>query len=231
MSSQLKPIKAWGYGSRSANPVKLAMILNELNLPFEAIHVPFADVKNPEYTVINPNGRLPAIQDPNTGITLWESGAIIEYLVDHYDKECRLSFPPGTPESYHAKQWLYFQTSGQGPYYGQLFWFKLFHSTQVPSAIERYIKEVNRVTGVLEGHLSKEKKEHGDSIGFDGPWLVGNKISYADISFVSWQKGVEHLLDKDAFDMDKYPVVKEWLAKMTARPAIKTANKQSTSRA
>jgi len=221
MSTQLKPIKVWGQGG--PNPPKVAFILEELGLPYEIIAIPFSDVKKPEYLAINPNGRIPAIKDPNTGITLWESGAIVEYLIEKYDTKHQLSFAPGTPEYWHAKQWLYFQTTGQGPYYGQAVWFKKYHPEQVPSAMERYNKEVNRVTGVLEGVLAQQKQEHsGSSAGSDGPWLVGNKISYADIVFVTWQRVIGMLLEKDQYNVDNFPHVKEWLEKMISRKAVKT---------
>lgn len=71
-----------------------------------------ADPKEDSFTKINPNGRLPAIEDPNTNLTLWESGAIVEYLVENYDKENKLTFT-GLPEKYHLKQYLHFQMSGQ----------------------------------------------------------------------------------------------------------------------
>lgn len=125
MSSQIKPIKVWGQGG--PNPPKVAMILSELEIPHEIIAIPFTDVKKPEYVAINPNGRVPAIHDPNTDLTLWESGAIVEYLIERYDTKQKLSFPAGSAESYHAKQWLFFQTSGQGPYYGQAAWFIKYH--------------------------------------------------------------------------------------------------------
>jgi glutathione S-transferase len=220
MSSQIKPIKVWGQGG--PNPPKVGIILEELGLPYEVIPIPFSDIKKPEYVAINPNGRVPAIHDPNTGITLWESGAIIEYLVELYDTKHRLSFAPGTPESYHAKQWLYFQATGQGPYYGQSVWFKKYHSEQVPSAIERYNKEVNRVSGVLDGYLAQQKQEHGGSAGSDGPWLVGNKFSYADIAFIPWQRIIGMILEKDEYNEDNFPHVKEWLSKMTSRETVKT---------
>jgi len=218
MSSQIKPIKVWGQGG--PNPPKVAIMLGELGVPYEVNPIPFSDIKKPEYLAINPNGRLPAIQDPNTGITLWESGAIVEYLIERYDTDHRLSFAPGTPESYHAKQWLYFQTTGQGPYYGQAAWFKKFHQEQLPSAIERYVNEVNRVSGVLDGYLAQQKQEHGDSA--DGPWLVGNKLSYADLSFISWQKVIAVILTKEEYNEDKFPHLKEWLGKMTSREKVKT---------
>jgi glutathione S-transferase len=218
MSSDIKPIKVWGQGG--PNPPKIPMILEELGIPYQVIFVPLEDVKKPEYLAINPNGRLPAIQDPNTGITLWESGAIIEYLIERYDTDYRLSFAPGTPESYHAKQWLYFQVSGQGPYYGQAAWFKKFHPEQVPSALERYVNEVNRISGVLERYLAQQKLEHGGSPGSDGPWLVGNKYSYADIAFIPWQLITGMMLDE--YNEDNFPHVKEWLSKMTSRETVKT---------
>ena len=215
MSQQLKPIKVWGQGG--PNPPKVAIILEELGVPYEEVAIPYSDIKQPEYLAINPNGRLPSIQDPNTGITLWESGAIVEYLIERYDTSHKLSFEQGTPEYYHAKQWLFFQTTGQGPYYGQAAWFIKFHHEQVPSAVERYVKEVNRVTGVLDGYL--EKQEAGD--GGDGPWLVGNKLSYADISFISWQQVIAMFLGPDQYDVNNYPHAKEWLDKLSARESVK----------
>lgn len=216
MSSQFKAIKLWGSGG--ANPPKVAIIMEELGLPYEVIPIKLADIKKPEYLAVNPNGRLPAIHDPNTDITLWESGAIIEYLIEVYDQQHRLSFPPGSPESYHAKQWLYFQASGQGPYYGQAVWFKNFHSEQLPGAIERYVREVNRVSGVLEGYLVEQKKDKG---GRDGPWLVGNKLSYADLAFIPWQGLVEMIFGQEGYNMDEFPHLREWLVKMRSRETVK----------
>lgn len=125
------------------------MILEELGLDHEVVPTKMSEVKDPDYLQINPNGRIPAIHDPNTGLTLWESGAIVEYLIERYDTEHRLSFAAGTNESYLAKQWLFFQVSGQGPYYGQVAWFKNYHSEKVPSAVERYVKEVKRLKDEL----------------------------------------------------------------------------------
>lgn len=212
-SSTLKPITVWG--KVGPNPPKVAMLLEELNLPNDIRHIEHADIKKPAYLAINPNGRIPAIQDPNTGITLWESGAIIEYLVERYDTEHRISFAPGTPEAAAAKQWLFFQVSGQGPYYGQAVWFTKYHSEKLPSAVERYVKEIARVSGVLEGHLARQKEA-----GVDGPWLVGGKFSFADLSFLPWQVMLV-FAGKDMYEQDAFPLVKDWIDRMLARPALK----------
>ena len=92
------------------------MVLEELELPYEIVNIPFSDLKQLEYLTITPNGRVPAIVDPNANLTLWESGAIVEYLIEKYDRERKISFEPGTNEAALARQWLFFQVSGQGPY-------------------------------------------------------------------------------------------------------------------
>lgn len=60
------------------NPSKVLIILEELNLPYETSWVELDGLKAKPYTDVNPNGRVPAIEDPNYGITLWESGAIVQ---------------------------------------------------------------------------------------------------------------------------------------------------------
>lgn len=215
-SSQVKPIKIWGR--IGPNPPKVPMLLEELGIPYELIHVPFDKVKEPEYLAINPNGRLPAIYDPNTDITLWESGAILLYLVERYDTEHKLSFAPGTAEAAHAQQWLFFQASGQGPYYGQAVWFKKYHPEEVPSALERYAKEVARVSSLLENYLAKQKEA-----GVEEPWLVGGKLSYADLAFVPWQNMIGLSAGKSVYDPADYPLVTEWVGRVLARPGIKKA--------
>ena len=102
-----------------------------------------------------------------------ESNAIIQYIIDKYDKERKISVAPGTDEYYTQLEWLYFQASGQGPLFGQAGWFISFHPEKVPAAIERYRNEIKRVFGVLDGVLAKQE------------WLVGGKPSVADIAFIT----------------------------------------------
>jgi glutathione S-transferase len=118
---------------------------------------------------VNPNGRVPAITDPNNSdISLWESGAIIEYLLATYDSSNSLSYT-SSPNKFLTQSWLHFQTSGQGPYFGQ-------RAEEKPqSVLDRYGAEIWRVTGVIEAQLKK-----------NGDWLVGDKCSYADLAFVPW---------------------------------------------
>lgn len=99
-------------------------------------------------------------------------------------------------------------------------WFSNYHPEKVPSAVERYEEEIHRVTKLLDDHLGKQK-EAGTG-GADGPWMVGGKFSFADLVFVAWQSIVPGIMAKEGrWKEDDYPFVKEWLAKMTARPGIK----------
>lgn len=91
-------------------------------MPYELQMLDFPEMKQEPYTSVNPNGRVPAIEDPNTGITLWESSAIIDYLLETYDKSNSLQYTSG-PEKFLQKSWMALQISGQGPYYGQRVWF------------------------------------------------------------------------------------------------------------
>ncbi|KAH8703372.1 glutathione S-transferase [Talaromyces proteolyticus] len=217
----IKPIAIYG-SFIGPNPLKVALILEVLGLPHEDIEVPYGEVKSPSYLAINPNGRLPSIHDPNTGITVWESGAIIEYLIERYDttEPRKLSFAPKTPEAEHARQWLYLQTTGQGPYYGQGYWFMKFHSEKIQSAVDRYVNEAKRVTGVLDGWLAKQKEEFKGEPG-DGPWLVGNKLSYADLAFIPWQRGARLGFGHLGFDAKEFPYENDWYERMINIPAVK----------
>lgn len=123
------------------------------------------DLKKPPFEKINVNGRVPAIEDPNTNITLWESGAIIEYLQETYDKSNTFTYT-SSPEKYLVKQWLHFQMSGQGPYFGQGAWFEKFHSEKIESARQRYKDQVKRVLSVIDNHLKSTGQQY----------LVGDKV-------------------------------------------------------
>ncbi|TVY29766.1 Glutathione S-transferase-like protein gedE [Lachnellula hyalina] len=200
------PITLWGHDS-GPNAWKVAMILEELNIPYTFKMIEFPDMKKEPYESINPNGRVPAIEDPNTGITLWESGAIIEYLVETYDKQHNISFAPGSKEGYEAKQWLFYEVSGQGPYFGQAVWFTIYHPEKLPSAVDRYINEIRRVSGVLDRVLQGKE------------FLVGGKFSYADAAFVTWYAIVPLFADRINLETD-FPILNAWLERMKSRPAI-----------
>lgn len=136
----------------------------------------------------------------------------MEYLVANYDKEHKLSYPESDFANYwHSKQWLHFQMSGQGPYFGQKAWFTRFHKEDVPSAKERYANEIRRVWSVVEKHLSKTGQQY----------LVGDKCTYVDLAFVPWFAMPGLLDDQGGMRWEDVPKAKEWLDRVTSRPVVK----------
>ena len=113
-------------------------------------------------------------------------------------------------ERHLCNQWLAFQISGQGPYFGQASWFIVLHPEKVPSAIERYQNELKRILGVLDGVLEGKQ------------WLVGDRITFADIAFAPWNDRIDSLLfcapDKK---FEGFPNVQAWHERITSRPAWK----------
>ncbi|KAJ5992853.1 hypothetical protein N7451_008577 [Penicillium sp. IBT 35674x] len=206
----LKPITLYGHGP-GPNPWKVIMVLKELEIPYVSKTVEWSEIKKEPYVSINPNGRIPAIEDPNTGITLWESGAILEYLVETYDKNHKISFAAGSQDYFIAKQWLHFQMSGQGPYFGQAVWFTRYHPEKVQSAKDRYVNEIRRVTGVLDHELA------------DKEYLVGGKFSYVDLAFIPWYR-VAGMFEIDL--EEDFPNVDAWLKRQKTRSAIAQAMKE-----
>lgn len=198
------------------------------------------DLKKDPYEKICVNGRVPAIEDPNTGVTLWESGAIIEYLAETYDTKHALSFG-SSPEKYYVKQWLHFQMSGQGPYFGQAAWFAKFHSEQIESAKDRYFDQVKRVYSVLDKALQGKQYLVGDK------WYVENKSEFlrtelthsstiADLSFITWDMMIPWIFGDRSGELDfekNYPAYFAWNQRLMARPAVKKviADKQAVNAA
>ncbi|EPT00881.1 glutathione S-transferase C-terminal-like protein [Fomitopsis schrenkii] len=195
------------------NGWKVAFVLAELGLEFESKYLDFGTLehKGPEYTKYNPNGRIPTLIDHgNNDLVIWESNAILQYLVEKYDTEHNISVS-NFEEKFQQLQWLFFQSSGQGPYFGQAVWFARLHPEKIPSAAERYQKETLRVLGVLESVLSKQE------------WLVGGKPTIADISFIPWNQVAFYFIlnDYPGFNLEKdFPAVNKWHSALISRKPI-----------
>ncbi|GAP91139.1 putative glutathione-s-transferase gst [Rosellinia necatrix] len=208
--SNLQPLVVYSSGP-APNPYKVAFVLEELGLPWKFESLPMPDLKKEPYTNLNPNGRVPTLVDPNNNdMTIWESGAIVDYLIEQYDQEARLHYT--TPkERSDTRSWQYFQVSGQGPYFGQLGWFTNHHHEKVPSAVERYTNEVRRVIGVVDAHLART--------GAD--FLVGDRATYADLMFLPYFKSVGRgkLMATDV-DTGEWAHYTAWLGRLHERPAV-----------
>lgn len=218
-----QPIEIYnGTPGSGPNPWKTIFVLEELAVPYSIDWIPYTDIKSEPYIMLNPNGRLPAMVDPNNSVTLFESGAIVEYLTEIYDQDHKISYGSEQLESkWLLRSWLHFQMSAQGPMFGQKMWFTHFHPDKdLKSAIDRYGNECKRIIGVVEAHLLK-RKQGGVEDG--NLWLVGEKCTYADLVFVSWNLLLPRLFI-DGLDMEsEYPLYWQWQQRMAARPAIQKA--------
>ncbi|RPD58721.1 glutathione S-transferase C-terminal-like protein [Lentinus tigrinus ALCF2SS1-7] len=198
------------------NGWKVAVLLEELGLTYESIYLDFEknEQKQSPHIDYNPNGRIPTLIDHKNGdFVLWESNAILLYLVDKYDAEKRFTVTDEN-EKHILNQWLFFQASGQGAYFGQASWFMRYHPEKIPSAIERYQKEAQRVVGVLDGVLAKSPSG----------WLVGDKVTIADLSFITWNRAAVHTILKDFEGGDvehKFPAFYAWHEKLNTRETVK----------
>ena len=166
------------YSLPTPNGVKASIMLEETGLPYEWHLIDFGkdDQKTPEFLSLNPNGKIPAMIDPNgpsgTPLALFESGAILLYLAEKTGK-----FLPADPgERWHAIQWVMFQMGGVGPMFGQLGFFHKFAGKDYEDKRprDRYAAESKRLLGVMDGWLA------------DRDWFVGKDYSIVDISMLGW---------------------------------------------
>ncbi|PHH60605.1 hypothetical protein CDD81_1432 [Ophiocordyceps australis] len=169
------------YTVNTPNGIKVSILLAELGLDYKLrpIKLMENEQKEPWYLEINPNGRIPALTDKlpdGQAMRAFESGAALEYLVDRYDKEHRLSYPRDTPEHWEVASWLMWQMGGLGPMQGQANHFKRYAPEKIEYGINRYTNETRRLYQTMETQLAKSQS------GF----LVGDRLTIADISCWGW---------------------------------------------
>ncbi|KAL9579190.1 MAG: hypothetical protein Q9212_005245, partial [Teloschistes hypoglaucus] len=149
--------------STGPNPFKVAVLLELLKLPYETRLWDLGDgengIKGPHLTKLNENGRVPVLEDPNTGIIAWESMAVINYLLRTYDTTHTLHpSPSSAPQDLiDYDKWTSFLITTLGPMMGQLNWFTHYHHTRNEDARQRYEEQAQRCFEVLNGQLGKSE--------------------------------------------------------------------------
>lgn len=203
------------YSFPTPNGVKVAIALEELGLPYEAhlANILEGDQKTPEFLSLNPNGKIPALVDPDgpdgSPIGIFESGAILLYLAE---KTGRL-IPSEPVARMECIQWLFFQMAGVGPMFGQYGHFYKFVADKItdPYPTERYQNETKRLLEVLDQRLEGRQ------------WLAGNMYTIADIATFPWVRTVRDFYEAgEAVGLDDYKNVMAWLERCLERPASVT---------
>jgi GST-like protein len=186
------------------NGWKITIFLEETGVPYRVVAVDIAHGEQftPEFLKISPNNRMPAIVDTDgpdgRPISIFESAAILIYLGEKTGQ----FLPKEGARRYDVLQWLEWQMGGVGPMFGQASHFVRYAPEQIPYAIERYSKESQRLTRVLDGRLA------------DRPFVAGD-YSIADMAIFPWIHALERSLDLSAT-----PNVAAWMERLRARPAV-----------
>ncbi|KAF2454019.1 glutathione S-transferase [Lineolata rhizophorae] len=190
------------------------MLLEELkdaygtDYTFQSVNIGQNTQKEPWFTKLGPNGRIPVLVDHDRGgISLMEGAAILNYLVKHYDPEHKFSFSDDD-ETSDAEQWVAWQHGGLGPMQGQANHFVRYAKEFIPYGIFRYVGETERLYGVLDMHL-----EGRDYIAGKGK----GKFSYADCASWGWVNSASFI----AIDLEgQFSNVAAWWKRINDRPAV-----------
>lgn len=198
------------YYWTTPNGHKISIMLEEAKLAYRVkpINIGRGEQFDPEFLTIAPNNRIPAIVDhaPKDGgqpLSMFESGAILEYLAD----KSGLFLPAAGRERYIVLQWLHWQMGGLGPMAGQNHHFCHYAPQKIEYAIERYVRETNRLYSVLDQRLANHT------------YVGGDDYSIADMAIYPWIVPWE----KQGQTIEEFPDLERWFEMIKARPAVRRA--------
>ncbi len=198
------------YYWTTPNGHKITIFLEEADLSYtiHPINISKGEQFDPEFLKIAPNNRIPAIvdNDAETGepISVFESGAILQYLAEKTGK----FLPTSLPNRVEVLEWLNWQMGGLGPMLGQNHHFAIYAPEKIPYAIERYVKETARLYGVLNQQLA------------DRDYIAGD-YSIADMACYPWITGYE----RQGQNLNDFEHLKRWFERVQGRPAVQAAYK------
>ena len=177
-------------------------MLEECGLEYTTIPINIGqgDQFRPEFLEKSPNNRIPAIFDHDTGISVFEGGAILLYLAEKTGK----LLPTDLGGRFEVMQWLFWQVGGLGPMAGQLSHFVSYSTSPNPYAQERYANEYDRLLAVLEVRLR-------------GSEFIAGAYSIADIAAYPWVMSHQRLGN----DLQHMPNVRRWFETLSDRSAVK----------
>ena len=201
------------YYSTAPNPMKVALMLEETGLAYEA--VPVDTRKGEQFDVnflkVNPNAKVPALIDGDA--VVFDSNAILLYLGDKTGQYV----PPIAQSADRANllSWLMFVASGIGPFSGQSVHFRHVAPEPKEYALNRFDFEAHRHWSVVENHLDTHQ------------YLLGDDYSIVDMSLWAWARMLPFVLGAEN-PWDQYPNIKRLLDAVSARPAADKAIALST---
>ncbi|KAH7321081.1 glutathione S-transferase [Stachybotrys elegans] len=200
------------YTEGTPNGLKISIALEELGLEYKvrSLDLTKLEQKEPWFLEINPNGRIPALTDKDENgneLKIFESGAILEYLVGRYDKDHKISYSFGSKEHWETTSWLMWQMGGLGPMQGQANHFARFAGAIYPYALNRYVHESRRLYRVLDAQIAKNPSGY----------IVGDHVSIADIACWPWVCAWKY---SAVPELDEFPNVQKWMHRLLERPGF-----------
>lgn len=197
------------YYWTTPNGHKITIFLEETGLPYtvKPVNIGKGEQFEPAFLKIAPNNRIPAIVDREAAdggepISIFESGAILQYLAEKTGR----FLPTDLRSRTSVMEWLFWQMGGLGPMLGQNHHFTQYAPEKIPYAIDRYVKETERLYGVLERRL-------------EGREYMAGEYSIADMASYPWI--VPH--ERQGQNLDDYPNIKRWYTAIEQRPAVQRA--------
>lgn len=194
------------YYSGAPNPTKVALMLEETGLEYEAIPVDTrrGDQHKPEFKKLNPNAKVPVIVDGDA--VVFDSNAILLYLGEKTGQ----FMPADTPKARgDMLSWLMFVASGIGPYSGQAVHFQHYAPEKLPYAINRYTFEAERHFGIVDARLGAQR------------YMLGDAYTLVDMALWGWARLIPMVLGEAAWG--SLPNLKRHLEEINARPAAQRA--------
>jgi GST-like protein len=192
------------YTWTTPNGRKVSILLEELGAPYtaHAIDITKGEQFAPAFLKIAPNNRIPAIVDHDTGIQMMESGAIMMYLADKYNK-----FQCEGDEYWRMVEWLMWQMGGLGPMLGQTHHFVKYNKGKSDYAEQRYSAEARRLYGVLDRRLEGRDYIAGADRGM---YTIADMACWSWVSRFEWQE----------IDLPEFQNVRDWYLRIAERPAV-----------
>jgi len=184
------------------NGRKVSIMLEEIGMEYEVhpIAIGKGEQNDPEFLKIGPNNKIPVIVDRDSGLSIMESGAILQYLAQ---KSGQL-MPTDGDDYWKMQEWLMFQMASVGPMFGQVHTFVRYGEGKNEEACERYLKEAKRIYGVMDKHLAERQ------------YFLDWGYSIVDIAIFPWVGRC----DWQTIDLNEYANVKRWYLEIKERPAV-----------
>ena len=196
------------YTAATMNGYKPVIFLEEAGVPYDLTFIDFSknEQKVPDYLKLNPNGKIPTIEDRSEDRAIFESGAILWHMATKYGK----FLPSDELAKSEVMQWLFFQVGHVGPMMGQAMYFQRIaapNGHDEPFSIKRYVDESRRLMEVLNTRLKGRE------------WIAADEYTIADMAIYPWARAYVWA----RVEVDDLPHLKAWFDRIDARPAVQKA--------